>query len=114
MGTAVFRLLFLMLAATATTGFWLAVGPPLANVAERPPALKEDKLSLYIHLANAGLERGLPVFVRIFKEESVLELWLKQQGKWVHFRDFPICTWSGALGPKLKEGDRRRDVSFCT
>ena len=112
MGTAVFRLLFLMLAATAATGFWVAVGTPLTMVASPPSALENDKLSLHLHLADLNLERGAPVYIRIFKEESVLELWMKRQGKWVHYRDFDICKWSGTLGPKLKEGDHQSPEGF--
>jgi murein L,D-transpeptidase YafK len=48
---------------------------------------------------------GAPVFIRIFKEESTLELWLKGKTQYVLFRSYPICRYSGTLGPKLREGD---------
>lgn len=112
MGTAVFKLLFLMLAATATTAFWLAVGTPLANMDKAPQAAKTDKLSLQMELSKKGLRKGLPTFIRIFKEDSELELWMETKGKWVLFRTFDICSWSGQLGPKLKEGDRQSPEGF--
>ncbi|MCP5083653.1 MAG: murein L,D-transpeptidase [Alphaproteobacteria bacterium] len=112
MGNAVFKMLFLMLAATAATAFWVAVGTPLAMVGAKPTVLESDKLSLNMHLAKHEMQRGAPVFIRIFKEESVLEVWMKRQGEWVKFREFEICKWSGALGPKLREGDGQAPEGF--
>lgn len=51
------------------------------------------------------LKPGAPVFLRIFKHERVLELWLKKAESFVLFRSYPICAYSGTLGPKLREGD---------
>ncbi|HET7845082.1 MAG TPA: hypothetical protein VFL14_13090, partial [Xanthomonadales bacterium] len=63
------------------------------------PALERD-------LAAAGLRFGAPAFVRIFKQERELELWLaRDDGTFALFRTFPICTYSGALGPKTRQGD---------
>ena len=112
MGTAVFKLLFLILAATATMAFWLALGTPSAMVDPPPSASSSETLSLQAELTKRGLRKGQPVFLRIFKEESVLELWMRRQGKWVHFRDFDICKWSGTLGPKQKEGDGQSPEGF--
>jgi murein L,D-transpeptidase YafK len=52
---------------------------------------------------------GQPVFLRIFKRESELELWVqpRAQGELKLFRTYPICAWSGRLGPKTREGDRQ-------
>ena len=62
--------------------------------------------------AHVELNPGLPVYVRIFKQESELELWMNKDGKWAKFRTFKICRWSGRLGPKLKEGDRQSPEGF--
>lgn len=56
-------------------------------------------------LQEQALKPGAAVFIRIFKQERVLELWLKQAEKYVLFRSYPICAYSGRLGPKLREGD---------
>ena len=48
---------------------------------------------------------GAPVFIRIFKEERKLEVWLKKGETFDRFRTYDICAYSGELGPKLKEGD---------
>jgi murein L,D-transpeptidase YafK len=73
-----------------------------------------DLESLDARLAARNLKRGDPVFIRIFKSELRLELWMKQGGTFIRFADYPICTWSGRLGPKLKEGDRQSPEGFYT
>ncbi|MEM1199600.1 MAG: murein L,D-transpeptidase family protein [Pseudomonadota bacterium] len=112
MSSAVYRLLYLMLAATAVTAVWVVLVPSLAGVGANPAKTAAVKEALHTQLKESGLKSGSPVFIRIFKEESVLELWMKREGTWVHFRDFEICYWSGALGPKLKEGDKQSPEGF--
>ena len=63
-------------------------------------------------LAAAGLRLGDPVFVRIFKHESELEVWVRSDDRYALFRTWPICTWSGELGPKLRQGDRQSPEGF--
>ncbi|WP_457798814.1 L,D-transpeptidase family protein [Methylocystis sp. S23] len=55
---------------------------------------------------------GDPVFVRIFKQEGQLELWLKKNGRYALYKTFPICKWSGRLGPKVKEADYQSPEGF--
>jgi murein L,D-transpeptidase YafK len=54
-----------------------------------------------------GLRWGAPIFMRIFKSERRLEIWVQREDKksYARFRDFPICAFSGGLGPKEKVGD---------
>ncbi|BCE01697.1 L,D-transpeptidase family protein [Marinicellulosiphila megalodicopiae] len=73
---------------------------------QNAPALKEQ-------LQAKNLEFGAPIFIRIFKSESILELWIEnKQGKFELFKHYPICKFSGKLGPKLKEGDRQSPEGF--
>lgn len=60
-------------------------------------------------LATKGLELGAPVFIRIFKQSRELEVWLRRDSdkQWLLLRSYPICNYSGRLGPKLCEGDRQ-------
>lgn len=54
-----------------------------------------------------------PVYIRIFKEESELEVWrARGDGRFVVIKTFPICRWSGALGPKEKQGDLMSPEGF--
>lgn len=50
---------------------------------------------------------GFHLFIRAFKKEQKLEVWVREAGKdeysLLHTYDF--CTVSGTLGPKRKEGD---------
>ena len=55
---------------------------------------------------------GAPAYVRIFKKESELELWLKVNGRYSLYRTFPICKWSGRLGPKIQEADYQSPEGF--
>lgn len=65
-------------------------------------------------LSEKGLSLGDPIFIRIFKAESELELWMKKGERFVLFATYPICRWSGELGPKLKEGDHQAPEGFYT
>ncbi len=65
-------------------------------------------------LAAAGVSLGARVFIRIFKEELELELWVEKGRAYVKFATYPICFWSGKLGPKLREGDRQTPEGFYT
>ena len=54
-----------------------------------------------------------PILMRVFKKEAELEVWKKtSSGRFVHLKTFPICRWSGQLGPKTKEGDRQAPEGF--
>ena len=53
--------------------------------------------------------------MRIFKEESELEIWKQRDdGRFYHFKTYPICNWSGEIGPKLSHGDRQAPEGFYT
>ena len=72
--------------------------PELLPPSEQP--LTAETVSL---LGKKGMQPGAPIFVRIFKEESELEVWkMRDDGRFYHFKTYPICNWSGELGPKLR------------
>lgn len=77
-------------------------------------AEEETSKPMETELAEKKLERGSPVFIRAFKEERVLELFIenKTTGKFELFRTYPIAAASGVLGPKLVEGDRQVPEGF--
>lgn len=72
----------------------------IAATARVRPTLERD-------LAAAGLHFGDPVFLRAFKQELTLELFVQnpQAPTFKLFRSYPIAAASGNLGPKLAEGD---------
>ena len=60
-----------------------------------------------------GMSPRSPVLVRIFKEESELEVWKKDRsGRFALLKTYPMCRWSGKLGPKRKSGDRQAPEGF--
>jgi murein L,D-transpeptidase YafK len=72
--------------------------------------LQKDTMML---LGAKGMDAQAPIFVRIFKEESELELWKQRDdGRFYHFKTYPICNWSGDLGPKIRYGDRQAPEGF--
>ena len=74
--------------------------------------LPKDAMML---LGKKGMTAQAPIFIRIFKEESELEVWkARDDGYFYHFKTYPICNWSGDLGPKLKEGDKQAPEGFYT
>ena len=78
-----------------------------AAAANVRPALQRD-------LTAVGLKFGDPVFIRAFKEERQLELFVRNRatGKFGLFRTYPIAAASGTLGPKLVEGDGQVPEGF--
>ena len=62
---------------------------------------------------QSSLTFGNPVYIRIFKQEAELEVWVKDNDKFVLFKTYPICTFGyGGLGPKLVEGDGKAPEGF--
>jgi murein L,D-transpeptidase YafK len=54
-----------------------------------------------------------PMLIRIYKKEAELEVWKRRtSGRYIRLKTFPICRWSGQLGPKQKEGDRQTPEGF--
>ena len=61
------------------------------------------------------MEKESPILMRIFKEESELEVWKQNDsGRFALLRTYPICRWSGELGPKIKTGDRQAPEGIYT
>jgi murein L,D-transpeptidase YafK len=66
-------------------------------------------------LDTKNMAKESPILIRIFKEESELEVWkVDKSGRFALLRTYPICRWSGDLGPKIEEGDRQAPEGFYT
>lgn len=64
-------------------------------------------------IASKNMDKDSPILARIFKEEAELEIWKKDRnGQYALLKTYPICRWSGDLGPKKKEGDRQAPEGF--
>ena len=66
-------------------------------------------------IAQKNMTKESPILIRLFKQESELEVWKKDNnGRMALLKTFPICRWSGDLGPKIREGDRQAPEGFYT
>jgi len=107
--------LFLVFAAGCSQGsepVALAQPEAAAVVVEvQGESLGEPKM---VAVPAAEMPEGSAIFIRIFKSESELEVWSKApvSAQFSLVRTFPICTFSGMLGPKLREGDRQSPEGF--
>jgi hypothetical protein len=107
---------------------------PVANVLINP-------LTLQAELAQAGLTLGAPIYLRIFKssgkdgtarlissvprafeevwipnlKRAWVELWVQsKEGSYQLFKRYPVCTYTGHLGPKLYNEDKQTPEGFYT
>jgi murein L,D-transpeptidase YafK len=66
-------------------------------------------------IESKNMAKESPILMRIFKEESELEVWKEDKsGRFALLHTYPICRWSGELGPKIKQGDRQAPEGFYT
>jgi murein L,D-transpeptidase YafK len=78
----------------------------LRSITPIPEALRAE-------MSAKGMPRTSPILVRIYKKESELELWKQtSSGRFALLKTYPICRWSGQLGPKKVEGDRQVPEGF--
>ncbi len=112
------NLKWLLFLTCALIGCGLFIAP---RIIAKSPSSSLSKASLHRvqprltnELKQQGLTWGAPVYLRAFKEEKILELWVQETGKKTFklFRSYPIAAASGKLGPKKKEGDQQVPEGF--
>ncbi len=77
--------------------------------------IRENNFStLRTEMAIKGLSMNNPMLIRAFKSEMKLELWVKSSysTQYELFKTYDVCSKSGTLGPKLKEGDLQTPEGF--
>jgi murein L,D-transpeptidase YafK len=94
------------------TALMLGSLPVFASGAPENHALHVARPRLDDALAKKALSFGSSVYIRIFKEEAELEVWLQNGTKYEPFKTYPICRLSGTLGPKQREGDAQSPEGF--
>jgi len=66
-------------------------------------------------MSTKGMSKNDPILMRSFKKESEIEVWKRgRDGKYALLKTYPMCRWSGQLGPKTREGDRQAPEGFYT
>lgn len=64
-------------------------------------------------MEQKGTTKASPMLIRAYKKEAEFEVWKQaRDGRYVHLKTFPMCRWSGQLGPKTREGDRQVPEGF--
>jgi len=97
----------------------IAAAIALAGCGGAPLTISRDMQPLseqvVAELKAKKMEKDSPILMRIFKEEAELEVWKQDDsGRFALFRSYPICRFSGELGPKIKTGDRQAPEGFYT
>lgn len=60
-----------------------------------------------------GSSKSAPILIRAYKKEAEFEIWkMKSDGHYAFLKTYPMCRWSGQLGPKTREGDRQVPEGF--
>ncbi|HEV2557344.1 MAG TPA: L,D-transpeptidase family protein [Microvirga sp.] len=60
-----------------------------------------------------GMQPSDPILIRAYKKESEMEVWKRgTNGRYALLKTYPICRWSGQLGPKVTQGDRQAPEGF--
>lgn len=103
----VFMLGFLVLTSLGLAG---CEESELAPNAKASASVPPETLAL---MEQKGTSPNAPVLIRTYKKESELEIWkMKSDGRYALLKTFPMCRWSGQLGPKTREGDRQVPEGF--
>jgi murein L,D-transpeptidase YafK len=72
--------------------------------------LSREMLAL---MQEKGVSPQAPMLIRAYKKEAEFEVWkMRSDGTYELLKTFPICRWSGQLGPKTHEGDRQSPEGF--
>lgn len=104
-----------LLASFFLTATFLSGCQQSSNLPQIGKATQELPKKLQEKMAAKNMEKYSPIVVRVFKEESVVEIWKQTRtGKYDLISTYNICKWSGKLGPKYMEGDRQAPEGFYT
>jgi murein L,D-transpeptidase YafK len=115
-----FALIYRSLARALITSVALATGVLLAgcnsdeiSLANNAKANQPVPPKLIADMTAKDMDLQSPMLVRLFKQEAELEVWKQDRsGRFALLKTYPICRWSGDLGPKVREGDRQAPEGF--
>jgi len=94
-------------AGVLTTGCMSSLDDVASKASEPIPG------KLVAQMRSKSMSPSSPILVRIFKQESELEIWKRNAGgTYALLKTYPMCRWSGKLGPKKHGGDRQAPEGF--
>ena len=98
----------------AAVALTMLTGPSVHAAPADPPKHEAPIPAATLALIRAkDTTPAAPILIRTYKKEAELEVWKKaRNGRFVLLKTFPICRWSGQLGPKRKQGDRQTPEGF--
>src|SRR3979411_2194991 len=113
-------LIYRSLVRALITSVALAAGTLLAgcnsdeiSLANNAKANQPVPAKLVADMTAKDMDLQSPMLVRLFKTEAELEVWKQNRsGQFALLKTYPICRWSGDLGPKVREGDRQPPEGF--
>ncbi|MCO5131717.1 MAG: hypothetical protein M9932_14330 [Xanthobacteraceae bacterium] len=83
------------------------------SLAGNAKASKPVPPKLVAEMQKKDMDLQSPILIRLFKQEAELEVWKQtRSGEFALLETYPICRWSGDLGPKVREGDRQAPEGF--
>jgi murein L,D-transpeptidase YafK len=83
------------------------------SLANNAKANQPVPAKLVADMTAKDMDLQSPILVRLFKQEAELEVWKQDRsGRFALLKTYPICRWSGDLGPKIREGDRQAPEGF--
>src|SRR2546423_5144115 len=115
-----FALIYRSLVRALIASVALAAGALLAgcnsddiSLANNAKANQPVPAKLVADMTTKDMDLNSPILVRLFKQEAELEIWKQDRsGHFALLKTYPICRWSGDLGPKVREGDRQAPEGF--
>jgi murein L,D-transpeptidase YafK len=104
-----------MTSAALSAGVLLAAcnSDEIGSLATNAKANQPVPPKLLAAMVEKNMDLQSPILVRLFKQEAELEVWKQDRtGRFALLKTYPICRWSGDLGPKVREGDRQAPEGF--
>src|SRR3979411_1694738 len=100
-------------AALAAGGLLAGCNSDEISLAANAKANQPVPPKLIAAMTEKDMDLQSPMLVRLFKQEAELEVWKQDRsGRFALLKTYPICRWSGDLGPKVREGDRQAPEGF--
>jgi murein L,D-transpeptidase YafK len=99
--------------ALAAGGLLVGCNSDDISLANNAKANQPVPAKLVAEMTTKDMDLQSPILVRLFKQEAELEVWKQDRsGHFALLKTYPICRWSGDLGPKIREGDRQAPEGF--
>ncbi len=102
------------LGGSSTGGFALLNASKVPATSRSLSIVENTRSRLDTGLKRIDLKVGDPVFLRLFKEERELEVWMRPEGESAYtlFKVYRMSDVEGKIGPKIREGDGQAPEGF--